>query len=78
MPNLVYNSESYSVLAYPAQQGYELLDKEGQRSLFIQGAQAQCFMASIEAVATDDPEVETIDAFLDEYCAGSARPIVYQ
>jgi len=78
MLNLVYNSESYSVLAYPAQQGYELLDKEGQRSLFIQGARALCFKASIEAVATETPEVETIDAFLDDYCAGSARPIVYQ
>ncbi|MCM8596440.1 MAG: DUF3567 domain-containing protein, partial [Candidatus Accumulibacter sp.] len=38
--NVVYNSEHYAIVAYPVQQGFELLDKAARRSLFVQGAVA--------------------------------------
>lgn len=40
--NLVYNSESYAIVAYPVQQGFELVDRDkiGGRSLYVQGSVA--------------------------------------
>lgn len=75
--NVVYNSEHYSVLAYPAQESFELVDKEGLRMLFLQGPSALHFRAAIEEIPVDERDVETIDAFLDDYCADSARPITF-
>ncbi len=75
--NVVYNSEHYSVLAYPAQESFELVDKEGGRMLFLQGPSAWHFRAAMEGIPEEERDIETIDAFLDDYCADSARPIVF-
>lgn len=74
--NVVYNSDHYSVLAYPAQESFELVDKEGQRMLFLQGPSAWHFRAAIEEIPEEERDEETIDAFLEDYCAGSAQPII--
>ncbi|MBS1189055.1 MAG: hypothetical protein H6R10_847 [Rhodocyclaceae bacterium] len=74
--NVVYNSDHYSILAYPAQESFELLDKTGNRMLFLQGPSAMHFRAAIEEIPEDDRDEETIDAFLDDYCLESAQPIV--
>ncbi len=75
--NVVYNSEHYSVLAYPAQQSFELVDKSGHRMLFLRGAHAQRFSADIERIPDEERTEEAIDAVIDEYCLGSAAPIVF-
>jgi hypothetical protein len=76
--NVVYNSSHYSVLAYPAQEGFELLDKDAMRILFLQGAFAQHFSAAINDIPEEERTRENIDAFLDDYClGGEARPIVF-
>ncbi len=38
--NVVYNSTQYAIVAYPARQAFELVDKTGKRSLFVQGSVA--------------------------------------
>ncbi|MBW7900220.1 MAG: DUF3567 family protein [Rhodocyclaceae bacterium] len=73
--NVVYNSEHFSILAYPAQQGFELVDKEGSRTLFIQGEVAYRFREAIDAIPEGERDEETIDGFIEEYCDGFARPI---
>lgn len=73
-----YSSDEYSVLAYPAQYGFELVDKTGNRSLFIQGARAEQFHRAIREVVGEGTDTETVDDFLADYCAGAARPIVIQ
>lgn len=75
--NIVYNSEHYSVMAYPAQHGFELVDKDAQRMLFLQGVHAECFSAAIERIPEEERTEDVIDALLDEYCLGSARPILF-
>lgn len=75
--NVVYNSEHYSVLSYPAQEGFELVDKGAMRMLFLQGPYAQRFRSAINDIPEDERDVETIDAFLDDYCAGRAQPITF-
>lgn len=75
--NVVYNSEHYSVLAYPAQEGFELVDKETMRMLFLQGASALRFRNAINGIPEDERDEETVDAFLEDYCEGMAQPIVF-
>ncbi len=75
--NVIYSSDHYWVLAYPAEQGFELFDKESLSMLFLQGPSAWHFRNAMEEIPEAERDEETIDAFLDDYCAGSARPIVF-
>lgn len=75
--NIVYNSEHFSIFAYPAQEGFELVDKETSRTAFIQGAAAFQFRRAIDAIPEEERDEETIDDFIEEYCAGVAKPIRY-
>lgn len=74
--NIVYNSDQYSILAYPAQEGFEVVDKSGGRMLFIQGETAFFFRKAIDTIPEEARDEETIDDFLDSYCAG-ARPFSF-
>lgn len=75
--NIVYNSDHYSVLAYPVCEGFELVDKDGRRMLFLHGVEAWSFRAAIDGIPEAERDEETIDAFLADYCRGVASPIVY-
>jgi len=74
--NIVYNSQHYAILAYPLQQGFELVDKAASRSLFVQGSVARDLRRAIDEIPDNERDEEAIDALLDEYCAGAARPIM--
>ena len=74
--NVGYNSDHYSILAYPAQEGFEVVDKEAQRTLFIQGDTAFYFRKAIDEIPESERDEEAIDDFLDAYCVG-ARAISF-
>ena len=74
--NIVYNSQHYAIIAYPLQQGFELVDKAASRSLFVQGSVARDLRRAIDDIPDSERDEESIDALLDEYCAGAARPIM--
>jgi hypothetical protein len=74
--NIVYNSQHYAILAYPVRQGFELVDKAASRSLFVQGSVARDLRRAIDEIPDSERDEEAIDALLDEYCAGAARPIM--
>ena len=75
--NIVYNSEHYAILAYPVREAFELVDKLGRRSLFVQGSVAVGLRAAIDSIPDADRDVASIDSLLDDYCVGAARPIAY-
>ena len=75
--NVVYNSENYAIVAYPVQQGFELVDKQGSRSLFVHGSVALDLREAIDSIPYEDRDEESIDSLLDDYCVGAARPIAY-
>lgn len=75
--NVIYSSDHYWILSYPAEQGVELLDKEMQRTLYLQGESAWHFRHAIEDIPENERDEEGIDAFLDDYCEGTALPIVF-
>ena len=75
--NVVYNSENYAILAYPMQQGFELVDKLASRSLFVQGSVATGLREAIDNIPFEERDEESIDSLLDDYCVGATRPIVF-
>ncbi|MFZ2853915.1 MAG: DUF3567 family protein [Rhodocyclaceae bacterium] len=75
--NVVYTSEHYEIVAYPVQQGFELVDKACSRTLYVQGSVAIELREAIDRIPDDERCEESIDALLDDYCSGSTRPIVY-
>ncbi len=75
--NLVYNSEHYAILAYPVREAFELVDKLGRRSLFVQGSIAIGLRAAIDNIPDEERDMESIDSLLDDYCAGAAKAITF-
>lgn len=75
--NIVYNSDNYAIVAYPTQQGFELVDKLGSRTLFVHGSVALGLREAIDNIPFEDRDEESIDSLLEEYCIGAARPIVF-
>ena len=75
--NVVYDSDLYAIVAYPLRQAFELVDKAGGRSLFVQGSVALGLRDAIDSIPFEDRDEESIDSLLDDYCAGAARPITY-
>lgn len=75
--DVIYSSPHFWILSYPAQQGFELFDKEKLSILYLQGPLASHFRQAMEDIPAEKRNEETIDAFLDDFCAGSARPIVF-
>ena len=66
--NVIYNSENYYVVEYPAQHRYELVDKQCQRGTFFQGDVAEKFAQSLRAIVGDDgASVERVDEFLSDF-----------
>ncbi len=75
--NIVYNSEHYAILAYPVREAFELVDKLGRRSLFVQGSVAIGLRAAIDSIPDEERDMESIDSLLDDYCAGAAKAITF-
>ncbi len=76
--DIVYNSDNYAIVAYPLRQAFELVDKQGSRTLFVQGSVAIDLRESIDRIPFAERNYESIDALLDDYCVGAGRPIVFQ
>ncbi len=75
--NIVYNSEHYAILAYPVREAFELVDKLGRRSLFVQGSVAVGLRAAIDSIPDEERDMESIDSLLDDYCVGAAKAITF-
>ena len=69
----VVNSEHYSVLAYPAQESFELGTRKAGACSSRKGPSALHFRAAIEEIPEGERDEETIDAFLDDYCRATRR-----
>lgn len=75
--NVIYKSEHFWIVSYPALPGYELFDRDGMRMLFLHGAKASHFRRVMEEIPPDERDFEHVDAFLETYCKGESRPIVF-
>ena len=75
--NIVYNSDNYYVVEYPAQHGFELVDKHSARSTFFQGDVADKFAQKMKGAIAEDATVEHIDEFLGNFDVLLNLPVVY-
>jgi len=74
--NIIYSSDSYYVVEYPAQHGYELVDKRSARGTFFQGDVADRFVNSLQAAVDEDASVERVDEFLSGFDVLLNQPLV--
>lgn len=75
--NIIYNSDNYYVVEYPAQHGYELVDKRSQRGTFFQGDVATRFAESMQEAVASDATVEHVDEFLGDFGVVLDLPLVF-
>lgn len=75
--NIIYNSDNYYVVEYPAQHGYELVDKRTQRGTFFQGDVADRFAQSMRNAVSENASVEHVDEFLGNFDVLMNLPLVY-
>lgn len=75
--NIIYNSDNYYVVEYPAQHGYELVDKRAQRGTFFQGDVATRFAESMQEAVASEATVEHVDEFLGDFGVLLDQPLVY-
>jgi hypothetical protein len=75
--NIVYNSENYYVCEYPAQQGYEVVDKTTHRGTFFQGDVALKFRDAMLRAVGEDASAEHVDEFLASFDILLNLPAVY-
>lgn len=75
--DVIYSSSHFWILSYPAFQGFELFNKESLSVVYLQGPLASRFRMALEEIPEAERTEEHIDAFLDDFVRGSARPIVF-
>ncbi|MES2562295.1 MAG: DUF3567 family protein [Pseudomonadota bacterium] len=74
--NVIYNSDNYYVVEYPAQHGYELVDKHAARGAFMQGGTAEKFLESMKVAIAEDASAEHLDEFFDQFDVMMTLPVV--
>ena len=75
--NVIFNSDNYYVLEYPAQHGYELVDKRAARGTFLQGDAADRFLESMKNAVAEEASAEHVDEFLESLDALFTVPVVF-
>lgn len=77
MMNVIYNSENYYVVEYPAEHAIELVDKRSARGTFLQGDVAERFAQSMQDAVAEEASAEHIDEFLGSFDTLLNQPAVY-
>jgi Protein of unknown function (DUF3567) len=74
---IVYNSEQFYIVAYPAEEAYEVIDKTAGRGSFFGGDLAHRFHDSMRDMAAKDPSTEALDDFIANFGLPLTLPAVY-
>lgn len=73
--NVIYDSDSYCVLEYPPERGYEVVDKYTRRFAFLQSGAAAGFLERMKIAANEDASVEHLDEVLEGMDALFTLPV---
>ncbi len=81
---MIYNSPNYCVVEFPPQDGhlamssggYEIVDKNARRELFIDGAMAERFREHVEKLIKEEPSLDEVDEFLGQFDSLMQQPVV--
>lgn len=72
---MIYNSPNYCVVEFPVQAehyamsagGFEIVDKNMQRELFIEGVMAKRFREHVKKLIAQQPSIDEVDEFLGQF-----------
>ena len=81
---MIYNSANYCVVEFPPQEGqlamksggYEIVDKNMQREIFIDGAMAARFREHVQKLIAGEPTLDEVDEFLGQFDSLMHQPVV--
>jgi len=81
---MIYNSENYCVVEFGADVdqaplasgGFEIVDKNMRREIFLGGKLAENFRADVQRLIESEPSVEEVDAFLGKFDNVMMNPLV--
>jgi len=81
--NMIYNSHNYCVVEFSdygagdrhAGGGFEIMDKTLRREIFLGGADAERFRASVAALIEREPSLDDVDEFLHGYTGLMTQPL---
>jgi len=84
--NMIYNSDHYCVVEFSdfgvdgrhASGGYEIVDKNLRREIFLGGVDAEQFRATVQKMieADDEPSPDDFDEFLGGYVGLMTQPVI--
>ena len=83
---MLYNSDNYAVVRFDVpgdvradapttHGGYEIVDKFARKEIFIQGAMAESFKDSVQALIERGPTEDEIDEFLGGFSSLMQQPL---
>jgi hypothetical protein len=81
---MIYNSPNYCVVEFPPQEGqlamrsggYEIVDKNMQREIFIDGAMAANFREHVQKLIEGEPTLDEVDEFLGQFDSLMNQPVI--
>ncbi len=82
--NMIYNSPHYCVVEFsdfgvdgqhPAG-GYEIVDKNLRREIFLGGKDAEQFRVTVQALIDREPSLDEVDEFLTGYTGLMTHPVL--
>jgi len=81
---MIYNSDNYCVVEFGADVeqaplasgGFEIVDKNLRREIFLGGKMAEHFRADVQRLIESEPSVEEVDAFLGKFDDVMTHPLV--
>ncbi len=81
--NMIYNSPHFCVVEFSdyganeqhASGGFEIMDKSRRREIFIGGADAERFRATVAALIESEPSLDEVDEFLHSYSGLMTQPL---
>ena len=81
---MIYNSPNYCVVEFPPQDGhvamrsggYEIVDKNARREIFIDGVMAARFREDVQKLMDEDQSLDEVDEFLGQFDSLMQQPVV--
>ncbi len=81
---MIYNSDNYCIVEFGADVGhatlasggYEIVDKNMKREIFLGGHLAETFRADVTRLIESEPSVEEVDEFLGKFDTVMNNPLV--
>lgn len=82
---MIYNSPNYCVVEFPAEEngnlalragGFEIVDKNMRRELYIDGAMATRFREHVQRLIEQKPSLDEVDEFLGQFGSLMHHPVI--